>query len=56
MSEPTKVPHEWWDPGEKYPRLGGIICCKKCGACKPRDPKHEGSCRGVVRIGLRGSR
>lgn len=62
MSEREMPPqHDWWDPGERYPRLrmfskvdGSIILsCKACGIIKGRNPSTK-PCRGVVKIELRG--
>jgi len=53
--------HDWWDPGEKYPRLrmvskvdgSVILSCKRCGIIKGRNPVPKRPCPGPVKVELR---
>lgn len=54
------APHNWWDPGEKYPRLrvwqgdgSVLLSCRACGIVKG-ERSSKGTCPGVVRVELRG--
>lgn len=53
------VDHDWWDPGEKYPRLrvwgdrGVVQCCRRCGVNKREDGLPQSACKGDVKVELR---
>ena len=54
------VQHDWWDPGEKYPRLrawssdgGVLLSCRLCGRVRRKDGRPDSSCPGLVKVELR---
>jgi hypothetical protein len=50
--------HDWWDPGDKYPRLrkptetGPLLSCRRCGVNKG-EVSETRPCPGDVQVVLR---